>query len=480
MSRLNEKAGAGSVRGADDIASAGRATSGKIKITALATGFVMASLDITVVNVAGATIQARLHTTLTELTWVVDGYVLTFASLLLLGGGVANRVGAKTAYMRGMGVFFVASLACALAPSGGALIGARLVQGAGAALFMPSSLALLVYSFPDRRERTRMLGLWSAIVAASAGFGPTIGGIVVNALGWRSVFLLNLPIGLVGMLMTHRHIAPAAGRSTRLAVPGHIVWITALAALSYALIEGPHLGWYAASVLVAFAVGVIATGLLVARERRTDNPIMPWALFRDPCFSGANAVGFLFNLALFGNLFMLGLFFQHARGASPFRAGLELLPVTFSFPLANVVFSRVSARFTNGTLLTVFLLVAGVASISMIGVSPGTPYWVMAVVIGVANVGAGVIAPAMTAALVDAAGREHANIGGSMLNANRQLGSLVGVAAVGAVLHVAHDWYQGASASFLLVGVVYLIGALCAWRLIAQPGGEKRPSPRFQ
>jgi DHA2 family methylenomycin A resistance protein-like MFS transporter len=446
-----------------------RSASGTIKIVALATGFVMASLDITVVNVAGATVQARLHTTLTQLTWVVDGYVLTFASLLLLGGGLADRLGAKTAYMRGMGVFFVASLACALAPDGGVLIGARLVQGAGAALFMPSSLSLLVYSFPDRRERTRMLGLWSAIVAAAAGFGPTIGGIVVNSLGWRSVFLLNLPLGLVGMAMTRRYIAPVPGRPTRPPVLGHLILITTLAALSFALIEGPQLGWTAVPVLAAVGLGTAATLVLALRERRARTPIMPWPLFRDSSFTGANAVGFLFNFALFGNLFMLGLFFQHARGASPFQAGLELLPVTFSFPLANLVFSRISARYANGTLLTVCLLVAGAASIAMTVVSPGTPYWVMALVIGTANIGAGVIAPAMTATLVDSAGRDHANVAGSVLNANRQIGSLVGVAAVGALLHAEPDWYEGASATFLLVGTAYLIGSLCAWRLISSP-----------
>ncbi|WP_217165377.1 MFS transporter [Streptomyces sp. AC512_CC834] len=446
-----------------------REVSSGLKITALATGFVMATLDVTVVNVAGATIQENLQTTLTQLTWIVDGYVLTFASLLMLAGGLANRIGAKRIYLWGMGVFFVASLACALAPNPETLIAARLVQGAGAALFMPSSLSLLVFSFPEKRQRTKMLGLWSAIVATSSGLGPTIGGLMVSAFGWESIFLLNLPIGVLGMYMTYRYVAPVETRATRLAVPGHITWILLLAAISYALIEGPQLGWAAGPVTAAYAVTVVAAATLVIRERRAANLVMPWLLFRHSGFAGANIVGFLFNFALFGSTFMLGLYLQHARGASPFEAGLELLPMTIFFPVANIVYSRISARFSNGMLLTTFLLLAGVASLTMVTISSGTPYWVLAVAVGAANIGAGIISPGMTAALVDAAGPEHANVAGSVLNANRQIGSLVGIAVMGVILNSITDWNHGAALCFLAVAIAYLLGGLGAWRLIAYP-----------
>lgn len=439
-----------------------------LKIAALATGFVMATLDVTIVNVAGATLQERLGASLTQLTWVVDGYILTFASLLMLAGGLANRRGAKTVYMWGMGLFLIASLACALSPSPEVLIAARLLQGAGAALFMPSSLSLLVSSFPEKRQRTRMLGLWSAIVATSSGVGPTLGGLMVTAFGWQSIFLLNLPIGIIGMLMTQRFIAAPEAKSLKLAVPGHIIWIVTLAAVSFALIEGPQLGWAAVPVVVAYAVAVVAAGLLVRRERRTENLVMPWTLFRSAGFAGANLVGFFFNFALFGSIFLLGLFFQHAQGASPFVAGLELIPITILSPLANVVYSRISGRFANGPLLTVFLTVAGIASLALVAISPSTPYWLIAIGIGIANIGAGIVSPGMTAALVDAAGPAHANVAGSVLNANRQIGSLVGIAAIGVILHSASGWGTGASVSFLLVGVMYLLGAVCAWRLIAR------------
>uniref|UniRef100_A0AAU3GTX1 MFS transporter n=1 Tax=Streptomyces sp. NBC_01401 TaxID=2903854 RepID=A0AAU3GTX1_9ACTN len=456
----------------DEAAPPPREASPGLRLTALATGFVMAALDVTVINVAGSAIQEQLNASLPELTWIVDSYVLVFSSLLLLAGGLANRLGAKNVYLWGMAVFFVASLGCALAPDAGLLIAARLLQGVGAALFMPSSLSLLVFSFPEKRQRTRMLGLWSAIVATSAGLGPTVGGLLVSAFGWQSIFILNLPIGIVGMLLTKRYIVATEVRPTKLAVPGHVLWIVALAALSFALIEGPRLGWGAGEMLVAYAVLVVAALLLVVRERRAANLVMPWSLFKRPRFAGANLVGFLFNLALYGSMFMLSLYLQHARGSSPFRAGLELLPMTIWFPLANIVYSRISARFSNGALLTVFLLVAGIASLTMVTVSSETPYWVLAVAVGLANIGAGIISPGMTAALVDAAGAEHTNVAGSVLNANRQIGTLVGIAAMGVVLGTASDWDRGPALCFAVVGVAYLVAAVGAWLLIAR--GEHR------
>ncbi|MFD1277932.1 MFS transporter [Streptomyces kaempferi] len=334
---------------------------------------------------------------------------------------------------------------------------------------MPSSLSLLVFSFPEKRQRTKMLGLWSAIVATSSGLGPTIGGLMVSAFGWESIFLLNLPIGVLGLYMTYRYIAPVETRATRLAVPGHITWILLLAAISFALIEGPQLGWTAGPVAAAYAVTVVAAATLVIRERRAANLVMPWLLFRHSGFASANIVGFLFNFALFGSTFMLGLYLQHARGASPFQAGLELLPMTIFFPVANIVYSRISARVSNGMLLTTFLLLAGVASLTMVTISSGTPYWVLAVAVGVANIGAGIISPGMTAVLVDAADPEHANVASSVLNANRQIGSLVGIAVMGVILNSITDWNHGAALCFLAVAIAYLLGGLGAWRLIAHP-----------
>lgn len=450
-------------------ASATAATRPAVKIVALAAGFVMASLDTTVVNVAGARIQQDLAVSVTELTWIVDGYVLTFAALLLLAGGIANRLGSLRVYMWGMAVFVAASLACAVAPNGAVLIGARLVQGGGAALFMPSSLALLVHSFPDTRQRTRILGLWSAIVATASGIGPTVGGIMVSAFGWPSIFVINLPIGLLGAVLTWRYIAPIARKQTPVPFVGHILAIAVVAATCFALIEGPEQGWLAPPVLAAYLVAVVASIALILRERVAASHVMPWELFRQPAFAGGNVIGFLFNFALFGGIFVLGLFLQEAHGVAPFTAGLQLLPMTVFFPISNIIYSRISGKYSNGLLLTAFLGVAAVSTVGLVFISPATPYWLLAVAVGLANVGAGIISPAMTAVLVDAAGGDHAAVAGSVLNANRQLGSLFGIAAMGVAISVNHDWYSRASVAFAAITIAYVLAALSAWRMVWRP-----------
>jgi DHA2 family methylenomycin A resistance protein-like MFS transporter len=202
---------------------------------------------------------------------------------------------------------------------------------------------------------------------------------------------------------------------------------------------------------------------------------MPWALFRRAPFAGANAVGLLFNAAFYGALFMIGLYVQHGRGASPLQAGLEILPLTVFLPVSNIVFARVSGRVAPGPLLAVALLVAGAASLAMVALSPATPYWALAAALGVTGAAGGLSAPAMTAATVNAAGARHANTAGSVLNANRQVGSLFGIASTGAILAVAPDWTTGAAWSFLLVGVAYVAAALIAWRLVHVPD-RRRPA----
>ncbi|SFW78648.1 MFS transporter [Amycolatopsis australiensis] len=452
-----------------DLAAPAAAGRTAVKIAALAAGFVMASLDTTVVNVAGARIQQDLAVSVTELTWIVDGYVLTFAALLLLAGGMANRLGSLRVYMWGMAVFVAASLACAVAPDGAFLIGARLVQGAGAALFMPSSLALLVRSFPDTRQRTRILGLWSAIVATASGIGPTVGGLMVSAFGWPSIFLINLPIGLLGAVLTWRYITPTARKGAPVPFGGHALAIAMVAAMCFALIEGPEQGWLAPAVLIAYAVAIASAAALVLRERKTSSHVIPWELFRLPPFAGGNVIGFLFNFALFGGIFVLGLFLQQARGVAPFTAGLQLLPMTVFFPISNIVYSKISGRYSNGLLLTVFLGIAAASTVSLVFISPATSYWQLALAMGLANIGAGIISPAMTAVLVDAAGVEHAAIAGSVLNANRQFGSLFGIAAMGVAISVNHDWYARASVAFAAITIAYLLGAVCAWRTVWKP-----------
>jgi MFS transporter, DHA2 family, methylenomycin A resistance protein len=434
-----------------------------VTIIGLAAGFVMSIVDTTVINVAGPEIQRRLGVTLPGLTWVVDGYTLAFASLLLLAGSLATRFGAKGVYLKGIALFVLASALCAMAPGGGVLVAGRLLQGVGAALCMPSSLALLTNSFPQPEQRARMVGLWSSIISGAAAVGPVIGGVLVSTIGWRSIFLLNLPVGAVGFLMARRHIAPIAPRRFRPALAGHGLSMACLAALCFAVIEGPVFGWSSAPILAAVAVAVLGGALFVLEERRAPEPVLPRELFRMPRVNAANGISFLLNFGLFGVIFMFGLFIQNARGAGPLMAGLQMLPLWGLFVVGNLVFTRITAKAGTRLPMITGLSVAGVASLALATVSASTPYWLLAVLIGIDSLCIGVTVPAMTASLMEAAGQEYASAAGSTLNATRQVGTLLGVAVVGVVLNVAGSWYRAAAVTFLIAACCYLASALLAW-----------------
>ncbi|MFE1773226.1 MFS transporter [Streptomyces sp. NPDC059008] len=438
-----------------------RRPGGGLQLLVLALGFVMASLDTGIMNVAASDLRARLGLSMSGLTWVVDGYVLAFASLLLLAGSLAKRYGARRIYLVGLAVFTAASLLGAVAPNGAVLVAARFAQGVGAALFMPSSLSLLMNAFPEPARRARILGLWSAIVSTSVGLAPTIGGLLVGTLGWRSIFLVNLPIGIVGLLLTRRVVAAVPARGSALGGSGHVLGLLALGSLSYALIEGPDLGWSAPFVLGAFAVTALAAAGFLVRERTARTPILPVSLFADSSFSTANLVGFLFNFAFYGALFVLGLFLQTARGASSVAAGLQMLPAVLVIPFGNMLYARIGPRIGDRTALTASLVLSAAGYLLLfLLLAPGLPYWAIALLLAVANVGSGVSSPAMTGVLMAAAGREHADIGSATLNANRQIGSLVGIAGMGAVLTGAGAGYQGATYAFALAALALAVAAV--------------------
>ncbi|MCC2507988.1 MFS transporter [Bacillus cereus] len=435
-------------------------------LVSLAMGFIMATLDVTVVNVAVADIQEKLQISLSSTTWIVDGYMLFFASLLLAGGSLANRYGAKNIYLIGLTIFVIASVLCALAPTGTILIVARSIQGVGAALFMPSSLSLLAISYPDANKRAKMFGIWSAIVSISSGLGPFVGGVLVNTFGWRSIFLINIPIGIIGLLMAYFIVSSSPGKKGNLNIFNHILGIITLAGLSFTLIEGPSLGWSSSSIIIALIVTIVTATLFISIERRVKDPIIPMKLFNNSSFSSANLVGFLINFALFGGIFMFGLFLQKAKGASPFIAGVELLPIMAVFVIGNLLFARLTTRLGVKIPMLVSITIAGIGSLLLMFSVSSAPYWILAVIYAIANLGVGVAVPAMTATVMQAAGKEHANIAGATLNANRQVGALVGVAIMGVVLHEAHSWYNGATIAFLVMSIAYLVASFLTWRFV--------------
>ncbi|MEV5509462.1 DHA2 family efflux MFS transporter permease subunit [Streptomyces orinoci] len=435
-----------------------------LQLPALALGFVMATLDTTIANVAGPSLRSGLHMSLTGLTWVMSGYVLAFASLLLLAGSLAGRFGARRVYLAGLGLFTLASVLCAAAPVTGVLVAARLLQGAGAALFMPSSLTLLLAAFPGGRERARVLGLWSAIVSTAAGVGPAVGGALVNAFGWRAIFLVNLPVGIAGLVLARRHVAELPGRAGALGLGGHALGMLALAGLSYGLVQGPEAGWDSPVALGSLAVAALGAAAFAVRERRSSERIVPAVLIANSRFRAASLIGFVFNFAVYGGMFVLALFFQQARGASPMEAGLEMLPAQLVWLAGNILYSRLGRRVGNRAALGAALGLAAAGMLTLaLTVSAAMPYWVIAAILTVTNLGVGVASPAMTGALMEAAGPAHAGIASASLNANRQIGSLVGIAVMSAVLGGVSGWYGGVAVVFALMAAAYGAGALAGW-----------------
>ena len=291
----------------------------------------MALLDLTAVNVAVPSIQSSLGTDVRGLSWVIDGYTLTFASLLLLAGGLGDRLGAKRVFVTGLAVFTLASVLCGLAPGLSTLVLSRILQGVGAALFMPSSLALLRQAYPDARERAHAIGTWSALTAIAGASGPVLGGLLVSSLGWRSIFLLNIPVGLVAVAITLRFVStsPSGGRRG-CDLPAQLTGAAGLAAFTWALIERSALGWGSPRIQLALLLAVMGALAFVFLERRSRDPILPLHLFSNRTFSATAAAALVYAGAFFGIVLVLSLYFQQVRGDTPGAAGLHLAAITIS------------------------------------------------------------------------------------------------------------------------------------------------------
>jgi MFS transporter, DHA2 family, methylenomycin A resistance protein len=298
-----------------------------LPLLAICVGYFMVILDATIVNVALAAIGRDLGGGVGALQWVIDAYTVVFAGLLLSAGSLGDRVGARRVLDAGLGVFTAASLACALAPSVRVLVGARAVQGLGAALLVPSSLALLRGAYRDPAERARAVGAWGAVAGIGAASGPVLGGLLVALASWRAVFIVNVPVGLLAMRLSRRHLPPAGERSyAGFDPPGQVLGVLTLTLLTLGLIEGGSAGWGSPLSLVGLIGFGLALVAFVAVERRSREPMLPLSLFGNRTFSGASFVGLAINLGFYGQLFAMSLYFQRVRGFSALQTGLALLP----------------------------------------------------------------------------------------------------------------------------------------------------------
>jgi DHA2 family methylenomycin A resistance protein-like MFS transporter len=381
-------------------------------------------LDTTVVNVALAAIGDDLGASVEGLQWVVDGYVVVFAALLLSCGSLSDRLGATRAFAGGLIGFTLASVACGLAPTLATLLIARVVQGVAAAVVLPSSLALVRQAFDDPGERARAIGLWAAGGGVAIAAGPVVGGLLTGAIDWRAIFFLNVPVGLLGLLLLAR-VPASAPRPARLDLPGQIAAVVAVGALALGVIEEAH--W-------VVVLAILAGAVFVAIERRVEAPMLPLGLFRSPVLSAATVAGFALNFSFYGLVFVLSLFFQRVLDHSPAVAGLLFLPLTGLVTAVNVVAGRLTALHGARRPLIAGQLILGVSMVSLVLIDTDTPLLVIELLLVPISVGGGLIVPPLTSALLETVDAAQAGLAAGVLNAARQLGSAVGVAVFGALL----------------------------------------------
>ena len=434
----------------------GRATAALISVCL---GFFVIQLDVTIVNVALPAIQHQIGGSLAGLQWVVDAYTLALASIMLTAGSTADRIGARKTFTVGLAAFAVGSAACAAAPTLGVLVAARAVQGLGASAMLPCSLALLVHQFPDPRARARALGVWGGMGSLGVALGPVAGGVLVTLAGWRSIFLVNVPICLVTIVLLRRYATESPAKPDRKPdLPGLLLGVTMLAAITASFITAGEQGWLAPLPGALLVAGLISGWLFVRAERRHPHPLLPLTLFRSRQLSGATGVGMLFNLVLYGTLLCLSLYLQQARHESVLATGLLLLPSSVFVGVGSLASGRLTARLgpRPPMIAGLALAAAGTALLATAGTS--TP--LALIVAGSLLIGLISLAmPAMVAVVVGAAGPEHAGVASGILNAARQSGGALGVAVLGSLLgHV-----PSLHVPLLVATAGYLVAIALAW-----------------
>jgi EmrB/QacA subfamily drug resistance transporter len=404
-------------------------------LAAVSFGLFMIMLDNTVVNVALPAIQSDLGISQSGLEWVVNAYALTFGVLLLSGGKLADLLGRRRIFIVGLIIFTASSLACGLASGDKMLIGARTVQGIGAALMNPATLSIITATFPPR-QRGMAIGIWAGISAMALAIGPLVGGILTQKINWSWIFYINVPIGVAGILAARVFIDESRDTSheQRLDLPGLISSGIGLFAITFALISTNHHAWTSTLVLSMFAVGIVSLAIFVLLEQRQRLPMLDLSLFRDPTFAGSNAVMLLTGVAMFGIFFFNSLFFQRVIGWSAIQTGAIFLPMTvlvmFVAPAAGKFSDRVGSRW----LIAAGMLFLTGSLLDFAQLEQGSNFWNVLPALILGGFGMGLVMTPTTAAAMRSVPVDKAGVGSAVINSMRQVGGSLGIAVLGAVV----------------------------------------------
>ncbi|MEO8903124.1 MAG: MFS transporter [Polyangiaceae bacterium] len=395
---------------------------------------VLTAMDVTIVNIALPAIRSDLHASVAELQWSVDSYTVVVASLLLLAGSVADRFGRRKTFQVGLLVFSVGSLLCSIAPSASALVAFRVLQAVGGSMLSPVAMSIIVNTFIDPRERARAIGIWGAAFGVSMAAGPMLGGLLVESIGWRSIFWVNIPFGVLALVLTARFVRESrAAQPRRFDLVAQGLVITALFALTSAVIDGRREGWTSWPIAAGFATAIASVWGLVAWESRRREPMLDLRFFRSLPFAAATLVAVLAFAAFNGFLFLNSLYLQEARGMPASSAGLTTLPIA----LALMVCSPLSGRLVGAGRARVALVVAGAAiatgALLLTGLAQHTPLAYLLTAYGIFGIGLGTVNAPITNTAVSGMPRSHAGLASAVASTSRQVGASLGVALAGSL-----------------------------------------------
>ena len=444
-------------------------------LAAVSFGLFMIMLDNTVVNVALPAIQEDLGADLSQLQWIVAGYALTFAALMLIGGKLADAYGRRLIFVIGIVIFTLASLWCGLSDTGEMLIVARVVQGAGAALMNPATLSIISATFPPK-QRGAAIGIWAGVSALALAIGPLVGGLLTEHLSWHWIFFVNVPVGVIAIAASLMLITESKDEThVSLDLPGLGTSALGLFALTYGLIEANTYGWMSARIVGSFVVAVVALASFVMIERRSRFPMLDLSLFRSGTYTGANVAMLLVALSMFGVFFFVSLYMQNILGYSAVQAGAAFLPMTLLIILVAPIAGKTSDRFGSRWLMTIGMVLLGVQLLYFSQLSATSSFWNLLPGFILGGFGMAMAMTPTAAAATRAVPVHKSGVGSAVLNAMRQVGGSIGIALMGAIVAdqvTKRPGVEGFMAGFeraLIVAAVFaFVGSIVAVALVRQ------------
>lgn len=445
-------------------------------------GVLIAQIDTSVVNLAVKQIGVRLDAGVTALQWVVDAYNLVYASLLLTAGTLADIFGRRRLFALGIALFALGSLICGLAPNVAVLVAGRAIAGLGAALEVPTSLAILTVAYPDTRERTRALGLWASCNGLAFVIGPTLGGMLVDSIGWRSIFLLVIPLCAATLVLTATAVPESKDpKGRKLDLPGQALAIVALGTLALGVIEGPRWGWESMAGVASFATSTAAVVLFLHRQGGSDEALVPLPMFANRVFSASLGIAAAMTFGMYAMLFLTPLYLQSARGDGALLAGIELLPMSLAFVVVSQLSGRIANAFGPRLPMTAGMAMMGAGLFVLALIPLNDSLWLIESALLVIGCGLGLNTAPVNAVAVASVPAARSGTASGLVNTARMIGATLGVAALGAVFATfaggaaeGSQFATGLALAYVCGGIGEMIGAVAAFIFIRHDSLRQR------